>query len=273
MNTEQLPWFLARSSGITSWALATSSVLFGLALSTRLVRKRGVPAWLLSLHRYIGTLTLVFTGVHLAALVADNYVHFGMSQLFVPMVSRWRPGAVAWGIVALYLLLAVQVTSWCKRWLPRRLWHAVHLTSLPMFVFGTVHGFQAGADAEHIAFQWGALTGVVSVLFLVIFRLTSDSRHHRGSARRSRGSGGNGDVLLGDERARRIAAVRARSAGNALHDERLDGGVEPTIGERNRQVRGGEHPPHLLTLADGVELLPGGLDDSGPRAEPIDVGL
>ena len=176
MNTEQLPWFLARASGITSWALATSSVLFGLALSTRLVRKRGVPAWLLSLHRYIGTLTLVFTSVHLAALVADNYVHFGMSQLFVPMVSRWRPGAVAWGIVALYLLLAVQVTSWCKRWLPRRLWHAVHLTSLPMFVMGTVHGFQAGADRNHLLVQWGALSGATLVFFLLLFRFLAPRR-------------------------------------------------------------------------------------------------
>ena len=46
MNTQQLAWFITRSSGIMAWVLATSSIIFGLALSTRLVRKKGVPAWL-----------------------------------------------------------------------------------------------------------------------------------------------------------------------------------------------------------------------------------
>ena len=142
MKTEQLAWFVTRSSGIMTWALSTASIVFGLSLSTRLVRRKGVPAWLNALHRHLGTLTVAFVAVHLGALVADNWVHFGLVDLFVPMASGWRPGAVAWGVVALYLLVAVQVTSWCKRWLPRRVWHSVHLTSIPMFVFGTLHAVQ-----------------------------------------------------------------------------------------------------------------------------------
>ena len=64
----------------------------------------------------------------------------------MPLASSWRPGAVAWGIAATYLLVAIQLTSWTMQQLPRRLWHSVHLSSFPMFVFATVHGFTAGAD-------------------------------------------------------------------------------------------------------------------------------
>ena len=73
---------------------APPSVDTGLVLSGRLVRRRRLPAWILDLHRYLGTLTLAFLAVHLAALVADGYVDFDLRELFVPMASAWRPGAV-----------------------------------------------------------------------------------------------------------------------------------------------------------------------------------
>lgn len=176
MINGQLAWFVARASGITAWALSTAAVVWGLTLSSKLIRRKGVPAWLLGLHTYLGTLTVVFTVVHLGALVADNYVHFGAAELFVPFASTWQPGAVAWGIVAFYLLVAVQVTSWLRTRLPRRLWHGVHLLSLPLFAAGTVHGLQAGADRGNLAVQWGALTAVALVVFLIVFRVLAPRR-------------------------------------------------------------------------------------------------
>ena len=173
---QQLPWFVARSAGVVAWALVTASVLWGLALSTRLVRRRGVPAWLLDLHRFLATLTVVFVAVHLVALGADSYVAFGWREVFVPLASRWRPGAVAWGIVAFYLLTAVEVTSLVMRRLPRKLWRAVHTASFPLFVVSTVHALQAGTDRATIVVQWLTLTGATLVLFLALFRLLAPRR-------------------------------------------------------------------------------------------------
>lgn len=172
----QVAWYASRSSGLVAWALVTAGILWGLALSTRLIRKRGVPAWLLDLHKFLGTLSLVFVGVHVVALWADSYVAFGWSELLVPMASTYRPGAVAWGVVATYLLVAIQVTSWMMRRLPRRLWHRIHLTSFPLFGMASVHGFQAGADRGVVLVQWLALTGGTLVVFLVLFRLLAPRR-------------------------------------------------------------------------------------------------
>jgi hypothetical protein len=171
LAASQVTWYAARASGLVGWAVVTASILWGLALSTRLVRRRGASAWMRDLHRFLGTLSLVFVAVHLAALVADNYVYFGPGAMLVPMASPWRPGPVAWGIAGAYLLVAIQVTSWTMRWLPRRLWHAVHLASFPMFVAVTVHGFTAGADNRNLAVQWAALTGAFLVVFLLLFRM------------------------------------------------------------------------------------------------------
>ena len=171
-----LAWYVARSSGMVAWALVTASILWGLAMSTRLVRRKGVPAWLADLHKFLGTLSVVFTVVHLVGLWADSYVTFGPNELFVPFASPWRPGAVAWGIAAFYLLVAVELTSLVMRRMPRKVWHAIHLSSFALFITATVHGFAAGADAANVSIHWLALTGSALLLFLVLFRVFAPRR-------------------------------------------------------------------------------------------------
>ena len=107
----QLLWYTARSSGIVAWALVNAGVLWGLVLSTKLLGKRPRPNWVLDLHRILGGAAVVFTGIHVASIVLDSYVHFGLVDVLVPLASSSHPVAVAWGIVALYLVLAVEVTS------------------------------------------------------------------------------------------------------------------------------------------------------------------
>lgn len=182
----QLSWYVSRSAGVVAWALVTASIVWGLALSTRLIRRRGIPAWLLDLHRFLGALSVVFVAVHLIGLWADNYVTFAWRELFVPMASPWQPVPVAWGIVATYVLVAVEVTSWFMRRLGRRLWHAIHLSSSVLFVTATIHGFQAGTDRSTLVVQWLGLTGGTLVLFLVVFRQLAKGQEGAAAARAAR---------------------------------------------------------------------------------------
>lgn len=176
---EQFWWYVARSTGLVAWALATASVLWGLLLSTKALGRRPRPAWLLDLHRHLGGLTLVFTAVHLLGLAADSYVHFGWADLFVPMASSWQPAAVTWGIVAFYLLVVVEASSLAMRRLPRRLWRGVHLLSYAVFVLATVHGVTAGTDWRHPATHWGALLGILAVTFFLVYRMLAVRRRRR----------------------------------------------------------------------------------------------
>jgi predicted ferric reductase len=207
-------WWLARSSGMVAWAIVTASIVWGLTLSTRLIRRRGIPAWLLDLHRYLGTLSLVFTGIHLLSLWADSFVTFGPRELFVPFASTWRTRAVAWGILALYLLVAIEVTSWLMRWLPRRLWRSIHLSGFVLFVSATAHGLLAGADRSSLVLQWVTLTGCTLVAFLAIFRLLAPRR--ASVARDTAAAAPNASAAVApiddaaSARAARIAALQKR---------------------------------------------------------------
>lgn len=172
---QQFTWFVVRASGLVAWGLVTASVVWGLVLAGRWTR-RPRPAWVLDLHRFLAALTFVFIGVHLLALWLDSYVQFGPVEMLVPMASTWRPGAVAWGVVALQLLVAVEVTSLVMHRLPRRVWHVVHCASFAVFIASTVHAFAAGADAGHPAMQLSGLVAGALVAGLLVLRVRSRRR-------------------------------------------------------------------------------------------------
>ena len=145
---------------MTSWALAAVTLICGLLLSTRLFTTWPRPAWILDIHRTLGGLTLAFVGVHMVGLFADGYIHFGPAQLLIPLASTWRPGAVASGIVALYLLIAVEVTSLLRQ----------HLAGIGVFPLGTIHALTAGTDAGPL-FRKVVIGVTALVLFLWALRL------------------------------------------------------------------------------------------------------
>jgi DMSO/TMAO reductase YedYZ heme-binding membrane subunit len=146
----KITWYVARSSGLVTWALILTTIVWGLLLATRALGNRPTPAWLLSLHRYLGALALVFLGVHVGAILLDTYTNFSLVNVLVPFTGGWDPLAVAWGIVAMYLLVAIEVTSLLRHRMSRRAWHAVHLLAYFVFALSTVHMLSAGTDVKAI---------------------------------------------------------------------------------------------------------------------------
>lgn len=175
----QLWWYTARAGGIVALVLASTSVIWGLLLSTRILQGRPSAAWLLDLHRFLGGAAVIFTGIHLAGLVADTYVHFGVADLLVPFASEWKTWAVAWGIVAFYLLLAVELSSLVMRRIPRRWWKQIHLTSYAMFWLGVLHGATAGTDAGNPVYVGSMVGLIVLVSGLTLHRIVT-ARKFRG---------------------------------------------------------------------------------------------
>ncbi|MGV3760146.1 MAG: ferric reductase-like transmembrane domain-containing protein [Actinomycetota bacterium] len=167
---EKLWWYLSRATGLVAWGLAVASILLGLALASRALGKKPPAPWLLALHRWTGGLTIAFTLGHVGALVADSFVHFGWADVLVPFASSWRPAAVAWGVIAMWLLVAIELTSLQMRRLPKRLWRAVHLSSYLVAVLATLHGFAAGTDTRSGAFAWAAVVAIGSMAFFAMYR-------------------------------------------------------------------------------------------------------
>jgi sulfoxide reductase heme-binding subunit YedZ len=176
--SQQLWWYTVRATGLVAWALVTAAVVWGLLLSLRQLPKPR-PAWMLDLHRFLGGMTVVFVALHIVSLAADSFVGFDWDDLLVPYASAWRPGAVAWGILAFYLLIAVEGTSLLMRRMGRGFWHAIHLFSLLVFVAITIHALSAGADAQEPLLLFFAVGASALVAGLCIARVVlRHSRRH-----------------------------------------------------------------------------------------------
>lgn len=167
--SDKLAWYISRSSGWVAFVLLACTVLWGILGITRLIERKGLPRWLLDLHRHLAFLTVLFTAIHLGALVADNFMQIGWREIMVPFALDYRSGAVAWGVVAMYLLVAIQVSSWLRNRIPRRWWRGIHLLSYPVLWMVAMHGLRAGTDADVTAVRYGVigLIGLVSFLTLV----------------------------------------------------------------------------------------------------------
>ena len=146
-------------------------MIWGLLLSTRL-RPGGVaPSWILDLHRFLGGLAVVFVGVHVVSIILDSYVHFGLADALVPFAASWHPVWVAWGIVSMYLALAVELTSLIRRSLPTRVWRRIHYLSLPLFAMATMHFVLTGTDAGNPLAVLGIVIVSLAILGLVVRRI------------------------------------------------------------------------------------------------------
>jgi len=182
MTISTIWWFVSRSTGLVAAMMLALSVLWGIFLSTKLLQDRKRPAWLLDLHRWLGWLTVAFTVAHLAALAADSYLEFDLRSFLVPFASSWRPIAVTWGVGALYVLAAVQISSLLRRRLSRRVWHGVHLLSYGLVWVVAIHAALAGSDVTNPVYRAGLVLVVAWLAFAVLYRVLGPRRNR--SARR-----------------------------------------------------------------------------------------
>ena len=180
----QIWWYLARATGMVAWVLLVASVVWGVLLATRVLKPVDRPAWLLVMHRWLAALAVTCTGLHLVALAADSYVHFGWTEMFVPGASPWKTTAVGIGVVAFWLLVIVQVSSLLMRRLPRAVWRRVHYLSYAMVWAVSVHAGLAGTDVSNRVYQFVALLLTITAVSAAMVRVLSP-RRAAGTAARS----------------------------------------------------------------------------------------
>jgi hypothetical protein len=153
-------WDVARAGGFVSYGLVTLAVSLGLVLRNRWQTRRWPRLVTNELHGYVSLLALVFIAVHVTAVAVDPFTRFGLAAVLVPFATQYRTLWMSLGIVGLYLLLAVWVSSKLRARLGHRAWRLLHLLSFAVYSAATLHGLGTGSDTRTV---WGALTYAVSV--------------------------------------------------------------------------------------------------------------
>lgn len=163
-------WVLLRAAGIGAYVALFLSVVWGLVSTTGVVTKRVTKPAGNHFHAVIASTGLVLLGIHLVLLVVDTYMPFATLDVLIPLHASYRPIATALGVLAMYAMVVITVSSWIRKRVPTNLWRSIHVMAVPAFALALLHGVFSGTDSSRggmLALYGG--TGLF-VLFLVLVR-------------------------------------------------------------------------------------------------------
>jgi hypothetical protein len=169
-------WYVARSAGLVAWVFLVASVVIGASASGRLVKRRGAQRWLLDVHPFIVNVGLAMVVLHIGAALGDHYIGLRLQDVVVPFGARWNSGAMSWGVLSLWLLAAVEITSLLRARIPKRLWHGIHFSSYLATWAVSLHAVYAGTDLQNRVVSIGALALVVTATYISIKRAMSNRK-------------------------------------------------------------------------------------------------
>jgi predicted ferric reductase len=176
---ETVTWAVARAGGLTAYVLLTAAVVMGLSLSLHWQSARWPRLINNEWHNYLTLLSLIFVGVHVLAVWVDPFTKFGLVDIWIPLASSYRPQWMAFGIVGLYLGIAIGISTWLRPIIGYKLWQRLHILTLLLYALVTVHGIATGSDTN----SWWALgiyvISIAVVGTLVVLRLLGADKGHK----------------------------------------------------------------------------------------------
>lgn len=169
-------WYVTRAAAVSAYVLLALAVALGVfrSLARDLSVRVGWP--LDELHQFLSLLAGAFVVLHLVTLALDPFIHFSLANLLLPLGQPYRPLATDLGVLGLYALAVVLVSSWLRRRMSYRLWRGIHYAGFLTFFLVTLHGLLAGADASTPWMHGIYIGAAAAIVFLVFVRVFAPSR-------------------------------------------------------------------------------------------------
>lgn len=175
------PWYITRAAGMVAAISLVLLMLSGIGFITGATFKFLEPLTAWATHKAIAYVFGVSVVIHVVALLFDKFVPFTIAQALVPFLSKYHPVAigghqlgslyVALGIIALYFVLAIILTS--ILWIDKKphTWKIFHFVAYLTMIFVFFHALYLGTDLTHGVFRILWIIFGVGVALAVIFRL------------------------------------------------------------------------------------------------------
>ena len=169
LGSDQLAWYLVRASGTVGYLTMTASMLWGLLLSSKMIKDVVPPVLSLAMHNTLSWIALGLSVFHAVMLLFDNYYTFRVANLLIPFTGPYSPLWVGMGILGFYLMLVTTLSFYVRKQLGQKNWRRLHYATFAAYVLTTVHGLMAGTDAALLGGMFGV--SALSVIFLTIYRI------------------------------------------------------------------------------------------------------
>jgi methionine sulfoxide reductase heme-binding subunit len=164
-------WYITRAAGVSAYVLL--AVVVDLGILRSLARQLGERvSWVLDeVHQFLALLAAAFVALHLGVLLFDPFITFSVANLLLPIGEPYQSLGVSLGVIGLYALIVVLVSSWLRRYVSHRLWRGLHYGSFGVFILVTLHGLLSGSDSGLGWLRSVYFAALASMLFLTVMRL------------------------------------------------------------------------------------------------------
>ena len=149
-DTGTATWDAERAAGFAAYLLLWASTVLGIGVHFRFRPANGPLTLILESHRICSALALSFAAGHVAALLVDPVVHFGLVDVFVPLTSGYRPIQVGLGTVAMWLLITTLASTAAAGHMRYATWRNLHYLAFPCYLLALIHGITAGTDTTNV---------------------------------------------------------------------------------------------------------------------------
>jgi len=167
LSSQQTMWYITRAAGLTSYVLIWLSVVWGLAIPSKIFDRFIKGNFSYDFHEFLSLAAIGFVLLHMIVLLFDGYMPYSLTQLLVPFLSPYRPTWVGIGAIGFYLTLLVTVTFYLRSRIGMKVFKVIHYLSLVSYIGATLHGFFAGTDSSLLS-----VMGLYASTFLVVVFLT-----------------------------------------------------------------------------------------------------
>jgi len=164
-------WYLTRATASAAYVALTLATICGMLRG--IARGAGAQlSWVVDeLHQVLATCFAGLVVLHLITLYYHTFIPFTLVNFLLPGSQPYRPLAVNLGVLALYTMVIILLSTWFRRHLSYRVWRVLHYLSFATFVLVTLHGLLAGSDAGE-AWMRALYAGASAAIgFLVLMRL------------------------------------------------------------------------------------------------------
>jgi sulfoxide reductase heme-binding subunit YedZ len=148
---DTLLWYATRGAGVVSLVLLSGVVVLGIVSAMRWQTASWPRFVTTGFHRNLALTTVIFLAIHVVTAVVDPFTALGWEAAIVPFSSPYRRLWLGLGVVGIYLLLAIVLTSLLRRLFGPRVWRMVHWLAYAMWPVALIHSIGTGTDP---GFAW-----------------------------------------------------------------------------------------------------------------------
>jgi sulfoxide reductase heme-binding subunit YedZ len=161
-------WFASQALGIVAILLVGISVAAGLVMSSRIVRRPGLPAKLKRFHEASTLVTLGLILGHAGLLLFDGWLRPGLTGIALPFALAYRPAFTGIGIIAGWLAAILGLSFYVRRRIGVKTWRAMHRFTIVVYLLALGHVVGAGTQGR----SWWMLALLGALTAPIVFTFT-----------------------------------------------------------------------------------------------------